>query len=359
MILADHGANVVRVDRAAGGKPRPTLDNLSRGKRSIALDLQSPGGQDALRRLVRKSDVLIEPFRPGVMERLGLGPEVLCADNPALVYARMTGFGQGQLPPIPPLYAFVLCPSLSCPMVLSALRLHGQRPNPPLGVLLALFERTRSGRGQVVDAAMVDGAAYIASFLWKGVNAGAMVLMPPPTLSTALVPMQDNSLDGVGRGLLDGGAPFYGTYRCQDGSYFSVGAIEPQFYKQLLKGLGLDGDPSLPSQMDRSQWVSVRQRFEQVFLSKTRDEWATIFRGTDACAFPVLDFAEATSHPHNLARGTFVPFPMTAAAGGLPEPGPAPRLSRTAGQHTFGTSLPIAGQHTSDVLVEWGFAPEE
>ena len=351
MLLADHGASVVRVDRCSRGRAKFSMDTLCRGKRSIALDLKAPAGRDALRRLARGADVLIEPFRPGVMERLGLGPDVLCADNPRLVYARMTGFGQGGQPATRDAAGHDIN-YLAVSGVLSALRKQGETPHPPVnllgdfagggmlcavGVLLALLERARSGKGQVVDAAMVDGAAYLASFLWKGTNAGLM----------------DNSLEGVGGNLLDGGAHFYGTYACADGKHFAVGAIEPQFYAKLCAGLGLDRD-ELPAQLDADAWPALKRKVAAIFKTKTRDEWAAIFEGTDACAFPILDYEEAAAHPHNVARGTF----LRTREGDAWEPGPAPKLSRSPGVGAAG-AMPQAGEHTRAVLAEYGFSGGE
>eukprot|EP01062_Namystynia_karyoxenos_P078295 TRINITY_DN8044_c0_g1_i1.p1 TRINITY_DN8044_c0_g1~~TRINITY_DN8044_c0_g1_i1.p1 ORF type:complete len:425 (+),score=114.30 TRINITY_DN8044_c0_g1_i1:84-1277(+) len=353
LCLADFGADVVRIDRAEGGKVGGTFDTLARGKRSVALDLKKPAGRDALKRLCLTADVLIEPFRPGVMERLGLGPDELLAANPRLVYARMTGFGQGGDPEVRDAAGHDIN-YLAVSGVLSALRMHGQRPNPPVnilgdfagggflcawGILLALFERQRSGKGQVVDAAMVDGAAYLSSFLYKGALRGAW----------------RNDLDGVGTNLLDGGAPFYRTYTCKCGGHFAVGAIEPQFYRELVRGLGLE-IRKLPGQLNRKRWSELHRIFEERFLTKTRGEWAAVFRGTDACAFPVHSIAEAVSLPHNRKRGTFVP--IEGEEGGIREPGPAPRLSRTPG-HSTARILPQPGQHTRAVLCERGFSAAE
>jgi alpha-methylacyl-CoA racemase len=355
MVLADFGADVVRIDRVErDGSVSMSADTLARGKRSIGLDLKAAEGRALLVQLARRADVLIEPFRPGVMERLGLGPEVLLAANPRLVYARMTGFGQGGDEKVEKAAGHDIN-YLAQSGVLSALRREGERPLPPvnllgdfagggmmcaMGVLLALLERQKSGKGQIVDAAMVDGVPYVSSFVYKAWGFG----------------QYRNELAGVGTNLLDTGAHFYDTYTCKCGGHFSVGAIEPQFYKLLLDGLGLDQKRDrLPKQSDRSQWKAMRARFAQVFLTKTRDEWAAVFYGTDACAFPVLSLAEAQADKHNKLRGTFAP------SGDLPdsmlEPLPAPKLSRTPGLQPRPSPQP--GAATDDVLKEYGWSQDE
>jgi len=339
MILADHGADVVRVDRVGSKSP----DLLSRGKRSVGVNLKDPAGIETVLRLVEKADVLLEPFRPGVMERLGLGPDVACGRNSKLVYARLTGYGQTGP------YASMAGHDIDYIAISGALSLigrKGERPLAPvnllgdfagggmlcaLGILLALVERARSGKGQVVDAAMVDGAAHIASFLFKFRTAGFW--------------------QPRGTNLLDSGAFFYDTYETKDGRYVALGAIEPQFYAALLDGLGLD-PATLPKQNDQSEWEAMRARFAEIFRSKTRDEWAAIFDGTDACVAPVLEMGEVQEHPHNASRSLVVPD-----ADGQLEPGPAPRLSRTPGQ--AGGARPAAGQHTRAILTEAGFPAEE
>mmetsp|Transcript_18015 Transcript_18015/g.23535 ORF Transcript_18015/g.23535 Transcript_18015/m.23535 type:complete len:272 (+) Transcript_18015:131-946(+) len=249
LCLSDFGASVIRVDRSSKGKTVNNLDTLSRGKRSIALDLKSKEGLEVFKKLVEKADVLIEPFRPGVMEKLGLGPDVLLKLNPGLVYARMTGFGQGGDPKVERAAGHDTN-YIALSGILSTLRSQGQKPQPPVnllgdfgggglicafGILLALIERQKSGRGQVVDAAMVDGAAYLASTMVKAWSVGAW----------------KNDIETTGTNLLDGGAHFYQTYTCKDGKFMSIGAIEPQFYAELLKGMGLDEQrDNLPSRMD-------------------------------------------------------------------------------------------------------------
>jgi alpha-methylacyl-CoA racemase len=340
MILADFGADVVRVDRIGSG----SMDHLARGKRSLAVNLKSAAGVATVLRLAERADVLLEPYRPGVMERLGLGPVIACARNPRLVYARLTGFGQ-EGP-----YAGMAGHDINYIALSGALSLlgrRGEKPLPPinlvgdfagggmlcaLGIALALVERGRSDKGQVVDAAMVDGAAYLSTFVYKFRNAGFW-------------------RDERGTNLLDGGAPFYDTYRTRDGQYMSVGAIEPQFYAALLRGLGLDA-ASMPHQMDQSKWRETAARFTEVFASKTRAEWCAIFDGTDACVAPVLGLGEAAAHPHNQARQL-----LFAAADGKFEPAPAPRLSRTPGHGA--RPLPTVGAHTRAVLGEYGFSAGE
>jgi alpha-methylacyl-CoA racemase len=340
LILADFGADVVRVDRPGAG----SMDHLARGKRSAAVNLKDPQGVEAVLRLVEKADVLIEPFRPGVMERLGLGPEVACARNPRLVYARLTGYGQTGP------YANMAGHDINYIAISGALSLIGRRGEKPLapinllgdfagggmlcalGIGFALVERARSGKGQVIDAAMVDGAAHLSSFIYKFRAAGLWK-------------------DERGTNMLDSGAPFYDTYTTKDGKYVSVGAIEPQFYAALLKGLGLE-PASMPHQLDQSQWPATARKFAEIFATRTRDDWSASFDGTDACVAPVLGLDEVAQHPHNMVRHTFL-----TGAKGHAEPTPAPRLSRTPGQ--AGSSMPQPGQHTAEVLAEYGFSSLE
>jgi len=339
MILADFGADVVRVDRVGA----PTLDLLARGKRSVALNMKDPKGVATLLTLVDKADVLIDPFRPGVLERLGAGPEVALARNPRLVYARLTGYGQAGP------YAGMAGHDIDYIAISGALALIGRKGEKPvapinllgdfagggmacaMGIGFALFERERSGKGQVIDAAMTDGAAHLASFLFKFRAVG-------------------HWSDDRGTNLLDGAAPFYDTYRTKDGKFIAVGAIEPQFYAALLKGLGLD-PKTMPDQNDRKHWAETAKRFTELFATNTRAEWCAIFDGTDACVAPVLGLGEVGDHPHNRERGLLV-----EGEGGL-EPVPAPRLSRTPG--TGGRPRPKAGQHTRAVLAEAGLPAAE
>lgn len=340
LILADFGADVVRVDRIGAG----AIDQLARGKRSIGVNLKSPEGVDTVLRLVEKADVLLEPYRPGVMERLGLGPDVACARNSRLVYARLTGWGQSGP------YASMAGHDIDYIAISGALSLIGRKGEKPLapinllgdfagggmlcalGIALALFERSRSGVGQVIDAAMVDGAAHLSSFLYKFRSAGFWS-------------------DDRGTNMLDSGAPFYDTYQTKDARYVAVGAIEPQFYAALLRGLGIDAS-TMPHQLDRSQWEATAQKLAQIFATRTRDEWCAVFDGTDACVAPVLTLGEVQDHPHPRARELLIPD-----AQGKLEPAPAPRLSRTPGKG--GRPMPQVGEHTAEVLREYGFDDRE
>lgn len=340
MMLADMGADVVTVDRPAkpGRTPRRPNDPLVRSRRSVVADLKTPEGVATVRRLARHADVLVEGFRPGVMERLGLGPDELAADNPGLIFARMTGYGQGG--PLASRAGHDIN-YIAVAGALEPIGRAGERPVPPLnlvgdfggggmllavGILAALHERTRSGRGQVVDAAMVDGAALLTAFV-HGVRA------------------EGHWSDARGTNLLDGGAPFYDTYRTADGGHMAVGALERRFYQQLLVGLGLDDDPVLPAQMDRSRWSELRTRFAVVFATRTREEWTAIFADLDACVSPVLAPWEAGDSEHATARTGFVDV------AGVPQPAPAPRFSRTASAAPRAPRLP--GEDTDQVLTDW------
>jgi alpha-methylacyl-CoA racemase len=334
MILADFGADVLRVDRVGA----PGLDLLGRGKRSVALNMKDPKGVETLLRLVDGADVLIDPFRPGVMERLGAGPELACARNSRLVYARLTGYGQTGP------YANMAGHDIDYIAISGALSLLGRQGEKPLapvnllgdfagggmacamGIGFALVERARSGRGQVIDAAMVDGAAHLASFLFKFRGIG-------------------HWSDERGTNFLDGAAPFYDTYRTKDGKFVAVGAIEPQFYAALLEGLGLSG-ADLPDQHDEARWPELREHFTTAIRTKTRDEWEQHFSTLDACVAPALTPLEAPTHPHNVARGTFLEIR------GVPQPAPAPRFGGTP------TDPPRAPEHPGDneaTLAAWGF----
>jgi alpha-methylacyl-CoA racemase len=344
MLLAELGADVLRVDRPGGGPGivPPAVDVLHRSRPCAAVDLKSPAGRDVLLRLVESADVLIEGLRPGVTERLGIGPDECLARNPRLVYARMTGWGQdGPL-------ALRAGHDINYLSLTGALHAIGpaDRPVPPLnvgadfgggsafviiGVLAALLERASSGRGQVVDAAMVDGASSLITMIYGMLGAGLWQ-------------------DRREANLLDGGAPFYGTYACSDGRHVAVGAIEPQFYAQLLEGLGLTG--ALPgTQHEVAHWPEQRRLIAEVLATRTRDEWAEAFAVTDACLTPVLGLHEAPDHPHMAARGIF------HAPGGTPQPGPAPRFSRTPGAVRSGPRLP--GEDTRESLTAWGFSAAE
>ena len=345
MMLADMGAEVVRIDRAsAAGQEARRPDALARGRRSIAVDLKNPEGVEVVLRLAQSNDVLIEGFRPGVMERLGLGPEVCLERNPGLVYGRMTGWGQtGTLAHA----AGHDINYISLTAALHSIGEKGRRPVPPLnlvgdfggggmllafGVVAALFERGRSGRGQVVDAAMTDGSALLMNGLFTMMNSG---MWSPER----------------GSNLLDGGAHFYGTYETKDGKYVSVGSIEPQFYALLLEKSGLGEQENLAAQMDQEEWPGMQQRLEAIFRTRTRDEWDEIMLGTDICYAPVLDFQDAIAHPHNSSRSTFVEI------GGVHQGAPAPRFSRTAPHTPSAAATP--GAHTDEILSSFGFAGAE
>jgi alpha-methylacyl-CoA racemase len=345
MMLADMGAEVIRVERAAAASgplpSTPNFDVLLRGRRNIAIDLKHPDGVATLLDLVASSDGLIEGFRPGVMERLGIGPDECLRRNPRLVFGRMTGWGQSGP------YANSAGHDINYISLAGALAhfgRDGQAPVPPLnmvgdfggggmflafGVVCALLEAQRSGVGQVVDAAMVDGTATLMSMFWAFKSIGLF----------------DENRRGTN--LLDTGAPFYDVYRCADGEYISVGSIEPQFYAELLRLTGLDDDPEFARQNDMSAWPHLKQRMAEVFASKTRAEWCSLMEGSDVCFAPVLTMSEAAQHPHNLERGTFV------EVAGMQQPAPAPRFSRTPGEIIAPPAH--AGQHTADILRDWGF----
>ena len=343
MMLADMGAEVVRVDRVQAVRDDatgPHWDVMLRGRRNVALDLKHADGVETLLSLVERADVVIEGFRPGVMERLGVGPEVCLARNPKLVFGRMTGWGQ-EGP-----YASSAGHDINYIALAGALAHFGRAgepPTPPLnmvgdfggggmllafGVVCALLEAQRSGKGQVIDAAMVDGSAVLMSMFWAYRNVG----------------MFDEHARGVS--LLDTGAHFYDVFECADGEWVSVGAIEPQFYALLLEKTGLTGDPEFTNQMDKTQWPTLKRKLAEVFKTKTQSQWNEIMEGTDVCYAPVLRIGEAAQHPHNVARNTFI------EVAGVTQPAPAPRYSRTT------TNLPTApahaGQHTRAVLGDWG-----
>jgi alpha-methylacyl-CoA racemase len=345
MMLADMGAEVLRVDRGdrVGRPPLRPVDPLARSRRSVAVDTKSPAGAQVVLRLAARADVLVEGFRPGVMERLGLGPRECLARNPALVYGRMTGWGQqGSLRH----RAGHDINYLGLSGALYPLGRAGERPHAPMnlvadfggggmllvtGVLAALVERARSGLGQVVDAAMVDGSATLTAFVH------------------ALRASGDWS-DERGTNLLDGGAPFYDTYETADGGYMSVGALERRFYALFVAGLGLSAD-DLPPQMDRAGWPELRRVFTTVFKTRTRDEWTAIFRDVDACVYPVLSLGEVGDHPLTRERHGFV------TVDGIAQPAPAPRFERTPPAQPSGAPEP--GEHTRRALLDWGFATAE
>ncbi len=343
MMLADMGADVIRVDRAQavqGGDPeRPPADLLARGRRSIGVDLKNPDGVEVVLTLVEQADALIEGFRPGVAERLGIGPDDCLARNPRLVYGRMTGWGQEG--PYAPAAGHDIN-YIALAGALEPIGRRGQAPVPPLnlvgdfgggglmlafGVVAALLEAQRSGQGQVIDAAMVDGAASLMTM----------------THSFRAMGIWN---DERGTNMLDTGAHYYDVYETADGAYVSIGSIEPQFYAELLRLTGLEGE-DLPWQNDRSQWPALKERLAAIFRSKTRDEWCELMEGSDVCFAPVLAIPEAIEHPHNVERGTFV------EVAGITQPGPAPRFSRTPG--AIRRPPAHAGQHTDEVLTEAGF----
>jgi alpha-methylacyl-CoA racemase len=348
MVLSDMGAEVLRIDRSQavrGGDPnQPPVDILNRGRRSIGVDLKNPDGVQTVLRLVESADALIEGFRPGVTERLGIGPDDCLARNPKLVYGRMTGWGQEG--PMAQAAGHDIN-YIALAGALEGIGRAGQPPLPPLnlvgdfggggmflafGVVCALLEAQRSGEGQVVDAAMVDGAAILMS-MFHGFTAMGMWT------------------DERGTNLLDTGAHFYEVYETSDAKFVSIGSIEPQFYAELLRLTGLDGDAEFAGQHNRANWPKLKERLGEVFRTKTRDEWTAIMEGTDVCFAPVLSIKEAPQHPHITARGTFT------EVAGITQPSPAPRFSRTPGSIERPPSH--AGQHTDEALTEWGFSTDE
>lgn len=347
MVLADLGADVLRVDRAVGGGlVGPSSDHstelLNRGRRSIAVDLKHPDGPEVALSLVERADALIEGFRPGVTERLGIGPQECLGRNPRLVYGRMTGYGQdGPM-------AQAVGHDLNYIAQAGVLGMIGRRDQPPtpplslvgdfgggglmlaLGIIAALLERARSGQGQVVDAAMIDGAALLATPFYGYVQTGVW--------------SQER-----GANIVDSGAPFYDAYETADGRWLSVAAMEPQFYAALLAILGLDPD-ELPPQHDQARWPELKERFAEVIRTRTRDEWCAAAAPVEACVAPVLTVDELERDPHLQARGTFVRH------AGILQPAPAPRFSRTPA--ALSLTPPQPGEHTTEALSDWGFDPE-
>jgi alpha-methylacyl-CoA racemase len=347
MMLADMGAEVVRIDRAqnvVGGDPAtPPADVLNRGRRSIGVDLKHPEGVETVLTLIEQADGLIEGFRPGVMERLGLGPDVALARHPKLTYGRMTGWGQDGP------YALAAGHDINYIALAGALEPIGRRGGPPVpplnlvgdfgggGMLLAfgmvcgILNAQSTGVGQVVDAAMVDGSAVLTTMFHSFRAMGIWE-------------------DERGTNMLDSGAHYYDVYETADGKYVSIGSIEPQFYAELLRLTGLDGE-DLPRQQDRVAWPALTDRMAEVFKAKTRDQWCALMEGTDVCFAPVLSLAEAPQHPHNLHRGTFI------ERDGVVQPAPAPRFSGTPVEVQRPPSH--AGQHTDDVLTDWGISVDQ
>jgi alpha-methylacyl-CoA racemase len=347
MLLADLGADVVRIDRlqpsGLGLAMEPRFAVNSRNRRSVALDLKNPAGRDAALRLIARADILLEGFRPGVAERLGLGPEPCHALNPGLVYGRMTGFGQQG--PLAQAAGHDLN-YIALSGALHAIGPVGGKPIPPLnlvgdygggalylalGVLAALHERQSSGRGQVVDAAMVDGAASLASIFYGLTAANTWV-------------------GERGENLLDGGAPFYDTYATSDGRYVAIAALEPKFFAELARLIGLD-ERFVKGQNDRALWPEMRAAIAAIFATRTRDEWCRLLEGSDACFAPVLSFEEAPHHAHAKAREAFI------AINGVVQPAAAPRFGRSVPE--VPKPAPRAGEHTEAVLAEAGFTPAE
>ena len=346
MMLADMGADVVRVDRAqavTGNFDRQNLEILNRGRRSIGVDLKNPDGVETVMKLVDQADALIEGFRPGVADRLGIGPDACLARNPKLVYGRMTGWGQDGP------YAQAAGHDINYIALAGALGHFGRagaKPTPPInlvgdfggggmlmafGVACALVESARSGQGQVIDAAMVDGAAALMAMVW---GFQALGIWGP-----------------AGTNVLDTGAPFYDTYETSDGKFISLGSLEPQFYAELVTRLGLTDELELAGQMNQTTWADQREKFTALFLTKTRNEWCDVLEMTDVCFAPVLTMTEAAEHPHLKARNTIV------EDHGVMQPAPAPRFSRTPGSIQRPPAWP--GQHTDELLAEWGFGADE
>lgn len=347
MLLADLGADIIRVDRVTGGglvgpNADPRAEVMNRGRRSIAVDLKSPEGSEVVLSLVEQADVLIEGFRPGVTERLGIGPEDCAVRNPGLVYGRMTGFGQDG--PMAQAVGHDLN-YVALSGVLSMIGRKDQPPTPPLslvgdfggggyllafGILAALLEKGRSGKGQVIDAAMVEGAALLSTAFFGFASAGTWK-------------------SERGTNLVDSGAPFYDVYETSDGKWLSVAGIEPHFYSDLVTLLDLPAD--LPDQNDEAQWPAMKKIFANAVKKRTRDEWTAAAEGLSPCVAPVLEAAEAAKHPHNAARKTFVTYD------GLNQPAPAPKFSRTPA--SIDGPPPLPGEHTVEALRSWGLEQKQ
>ncbi len=346
-LMSDLGANVLRVDRNFDSKlgvPRDRrTDLLRRGRKSVSIDLKNPLGIQTLLQLIRDADVLVDPFRPGVAEKLGISPKVCFGENKKLVYARMTGWGQtGPL-------AYAAGHDLNYLALTGIVHAIGPEklPTPPLnvvadmgggamsmafGIMAGVYEARNSGKGQVIDISMTEGSAYLALAMYGMAGVGDYSHR-----------RKDN--------ILDGGAPFYRCYETKDKKFISVASIEEKFYKLLLEKTGLSKEENLPDQLDKSQWPAMHRRFEKIFLTKTREEWCSVMEGSDICFAPVLTFNEAPNHSHNKARGTFTDIE------GIPQPNPAPRFSRTPG--FVKSPPPEYGQNTLDGLVEWGLQQSE
>ena len=343
MVLADLGAKIIRVDRASAIGTGSKQDAANRGKKSIAVDLKSEEGVEVVLKLVETADAIFEGFRPGVMERLGLGPDVCSARNERIVFGRMTGWGQeGPLANA----AGHDINYISLTGALAAIGRPGSPPVPPLnligdfggggmllalGLLAALLESKESKKGQVVDAAMTDGSALLMTMIYSMYSSG----------------MWKTSM---GSNLLDGGSHFYDTYECKDGKFISLGSIEPQFYALLCQIAELD-ESIFGKQMSRDSWPEQKEAIKKIILDKTRDEWCELMEGTDVCFAPVLDMSEAPKHPHNIERKTFIDLE------GVTQPAPAPRFSRTEPEVVSSPS--IVGEHTDEVLTSIGFSDED
>jgi alpha-methylacyl-CoA racemase len=339
MLLCDMGADVIRIERKGGNAVADMARAINRGRRVVVLDLKLPQGVEAALELIESADALIEGFRPGVMERLGLGPEVCLRRNPKLAYARMTGWGQtGPLAQA----AGHDINYIAITGALHAIGRQGGKPALPLnligdfgggsmylafGIVCALLEAKASGKGQVIDAAITDGVAYMMSLFYALVAEGSWH-------------------EQRGENMLDGGSHFYDVYATKDGKFVSVGALEPQFYRELLARTGLDGDPAFAVQLDRDAWPELKERLAAVFKTKTRDEWDAILLESDACYAPVMSISEAARHPHNVARAAFV------EVDGVMHAAPAPRFSRTVPK----VQTCPAGSDSKSVLAAWGFS---
>ena len=346
MLLADLGAEVVRVDRASAVPDimpdSPNLDLLNRGRRSVGVNLKTPEGIETVLKLVQESDALIEGFRPGVAERLGIGPEECLARNPKLIYGRMTGWGQEGT------YSSMAGHDINyiaLSGVLGMIGREGGKPIPPvnlvgdfggggmllaLGICAALVETAKSGKGQIIDAAMTDGSALLSTMMHSFKAMGIW--------------------GDRGTNLLDTGAPFYDVFECADGEFISLGSIEPQFYSELLRITEIDQSEN-PKQMDRAGWAEMKSKIGDAIKGKTRSEWEELMEGTDVCFAPVLSMDEAYEHPHNKQRNTFIEI------AGVMQPAPAPRFSRTPA--SVSSPPPHAGQHTEEVLAGLGLTKDE
>ena len=343
MVLADLGAEVIRVDRGSAKGTGSRQEASNRGKKSIAVDLKSKDGVEVVLKLVKDADAIFEGFRPGVMERLGLGPEKCMELNESLVYGRMTGWGQDG--PLSNAAGHDIN-YIALSGALAAIGRPGSPPVPPLnligdfggggmllalGLVSALLEAKQSGKGQVVDAAMTDGSALLMTMIYTMQSSGFWK-------------------DSMGSNMLDGGAHFYDTYECSDGKFISLGSIEPQFYKLLCDLAGFDGNLS-SDQMSRDSWPEKKKAVKDIILTKTREEWCQIMEGTDVCFAPVLNMEEAPNHPHNVARHTFIELE------GVTQPAPAPRFSRT--QPEVQSSPSLVGEHTDEILQSLNLSAEE